>query len=72
MACPEGMASYIFIIYQNYIIPNLGEYILKISSKSVDNCKSWQSPIDFTNIARKNCLLKNLPNYWKIKDIMSR
>jgi len=44
-ACLERMATYILIICQNYIIPNLGEYI---SSKSVDNCKSWQSSIDFT------------------------
>jgi len=31
------MATYILIICQNYIIPILGEYILKISSKLVDN-----------------------------------
>jgi len=65
------MARYILIIYQNYIVPNLGEYILKMSSKSVDNCKSWQSPIDFTKKERKNCLLKNLQKYRKIKNIMS-
>jgi len=34
------MATYILIIYQKFIIPNLGKYILKVSSKSVDNCKS--------------------------------
>jgi len=65
------MATYILIIYQNYIIPNLGEYILKISLKSVDNSKSSQSPIDFTKKAWTNCLLKNLQEYGKVKDIMS-
>jgi len=42
-ACPEGIATSlrgILIIYTNCIIPNLGEYILKILLKSVDNCKS--------------------------------
>jgi len=38
--CPEVMVTYILIIYRNYIIPNLGEYILKISSKLIDDCKS--------------------------------
>jgi len=71
-ACPKGMATYTLIIYQNYIISNLGEYILKFSSKSVDNyCKSWQSPIDFPKKAWRNCLLKNLQDYQKNKDIMS-
>jgi len=41
------MVAYIFIIYKNYIVPNLGEYRLKISSKLEHNCISWQSPIDF-------------------------
>jgi len=65
------MATYIRIIYQNYIIPHLGEFILKISSKSVDNYKSWQSLIDFTKKAQKHFLLKNMQNYRKIKNIMS-
>jgi len=31
---------------QNYNIPNLWECFLKIFSKPVHNCQSWQSPID--------------------------
>jgi len=65
------MATYIRIIYQNHIIYNLEEYILKMSSKSIDNFKSWQSSIDFTKKVQKHFLLQNLQNYRKIKDIMS-
>jgi len=57
---PRDNATYILIIYQNYIIPNLGEYILKISSKSVDNCKSWQSQINFTKKSAKTFFTQKL------------
>jgi len=38
------------VIYQNCIIPKLGEQFLKMSTKSVHNnyCKNLQNPIDFT------------------------
>jgi len=61
------MATYILIIYENYIIPNLGEYILKMSSISVDNRKSGQSPIDFTKKARTFFYTKSYTNIGKLR-----
>jgi len=65
------MVTYILIIYQNYIVPNLKKYILKISSRSVYNCKSLKGSKDFSKKARKHFLLKNLQKYRKIKDSLS-
>jgi len=64
------MVKYILIIYQNYIVPNLVEYILKMSSRSVHNCKSLRGSKDFSNKSRKKISLKNLQKYRKIKESM--
>jgi len=68
-ACPEGMATFILIIYQNYIIPNLREYILKISLKSVD--KRLTKPDRFHEKSVKTFFTQKLAQYRKIKDIVS-
>jgi len=65
------MVAYINIINKNYIIPSLGEYILKMSSKSDHNCKSLQSPIDFMKKCVNICFLQNLSKYQKKKASMS-
>jgi len=65
------MVTYILIMYQNYIVPNLLEYILKTSLRLVYNCKSLKGSKDFLKKARKHFSLKNLQKYRKIKDSMS-
>jgi len=60
---PRGDGTYILIIYQNYIVPNLVEYILKISLRSVYNCKSVKGSKDFSKKARTDFSLKNLQKY---------
>jgi len=58
--------TYILIIYRNYIVPNLVEYILKISSRLVHYCSK-----DASKNERKHFSLENLQQYRKIKDSMS-
>jgi len=63
-----------FIIYKNYIVSNLGEIfikILKILSKAVHNCRSWQSSIDFTKKRANIFYSKTYKKYHKNKDRVS-